>query len=278
MSESVNVKEHMLNLINALANLSPSRNILSQLILLLPEDLATVERSYQEAVSNEAKAILRSLGVKFGDKVERTENSFATELYKHIHRIFDWLDNEHLYMRCIDYGGVLYREVRDKMSEVRSSLAKLTGVHIDLIPNPYLEWAKLVLKKLSQTYGQSKIIGFLKALLAHDSFRDEDYRRENWQRFLDEVRTEIGANPAEFEEILRFTVMREEELLYSKGSRRHPEGDIYLEHSKYHLDPILCETYRYVRGYKSGERYEYVVRHKEALIKALEETFAWESK
>lgn len=272
MSESVNIKEHMLNLINALANLSPSRNILSQLILLLPEDLATVERSYQEATLHEAKAVLRSLGVKFGDKVERIENSFASELYKHIHKIFDWLDNEYLYMKWTDRGMM-----RDKMGEVRSSLVKLTGVHINSMPNPYLEWAKLVLKKLSQAYGQSKIIGFLKTLLARGSFRG-DYGPKGWQHFLDDVRTEIGANPAEFKEILRFTVMHKEEEPLYKGSR----GEIYLEHSKYHLDPILCEMYCYKTAYEGGVRYEYeyeyMVRHEEALIKAIEEVFAWEGK
>ena len=274
VSESVSIREHMLNLINALANLSPSRNIISQLIMLLPESPAVIERSYHEAASPDAKTILRSLGVEFGDKIKRTEKSFAEELYKHIHRVFDWLDNEHIYVRWTHYG-----EVMDKMSGVRSSLAKLTGVHIDRIPNPYLEWATLVLKKLSTQYGKSKIFGFLKALLAHDSFRDRDYKRESWQRFLDEVRTKIGADPAEFKEILNSLVSTgESEHLYRKGSRRHPEGDIYLEHAKFHLDPLLHETYRYESGYGYGYEHEYRVRHKEALMKALKEAFMWERK
>jgi len=274
VSESVSVKEHMLNLINALANLSPSRNIISQLIMLLPESPAVVERSYPEATSPDAKTILRSLGVEFGDKVKRSEKSFAEELYKHIHRVFDWLDNEHFYMRWTRYG-----EIMNKMSEVRSSLAKLTGVHIDSIPNPYFEWAKLVLKKLSTLYGQSKIFSFLKALLAHDSFRNRDYKHESWQHFLDEVRTKIGADPAEFKEILSSLVsMEEREHLHRKGSSRHPKGDIYLEHAKFHLDPLLHETYRYESGYGYGYEHEYRVRHKEALMKALKEAFMWERK
>lgn len=268
MSESVNVKEYMLNLVNALANLSPSRNIVSQLILLLPRDLTIIERSYQETTSHDAEAVLRSLGVKFGGEVERIQNSFAESLYKHIHKIFDWLDNEHIYMRWV-YGEYVYYVI-DKMSEVRSSLAKLTDIHIDLIPNPYLEWAKLVLKKLSSVYGQGKIFGFLKKLLAHDSFRD-DYRRSNWQRFLNEARTEMGANPAEFDEIVKSAInMGQSEHLYHKGSTRHPEGDVYLEHSSFHLDPLLNVTYPYESRYD----YEYVVRHKEALMKALEEIFS----
>jgi len=275
MSESVSVKEHMLNLINALANLSPSRNIISQLIMLLPETPAVVERSYQEVASHDARAVLKSLGVKFGDKVEITENSFAEALHRHIHKIFDWLDNEYLYMEYDFYGRYGVVEMCKKMDEVRSSLAKLTGVHIDRIPNPYLEWAALVLKKLSTQYSQSKIFGFLKALLAHDSFRDRDYKRESWQRFLDEVRTKIGADPAEFKEILSSVVSTgESERLHRKGSSKYPKGDIYLEHAKYHLDPLLCETYRTEGyGYEYGERYEYRVRHKESLMKASEEAF-----
>ena len=272
MNESTNVKEHMLNLINALANLSPSRNIISQLILLLPEDLAVVEHSYPEATSPDAKGILESLGVKFGEKVERINDSFAEALHKHIHKTFDWLDDECLYVKWIYHGYPVRRDgyyttydvVKDKMSEVRSSLAKLMDVHVNSIPNPYLEWAKLVLKKLSTLHGKDKIIGLLKALLARDTFKDKD-----WQLFLNEVRTRIGADPAEFEGILRFIIiMGEREHLHRKGSRRHSEGDIHLEHAKYHLDPLLYETYG--TGYEG----KYIVRHKETLIRALEEAFA----
>ena len=271
MSRGTNIREHLLNLISALTNLSPSRNIISQLILLLPEDLAVIERSYPEIVSPNAKDILESLGVKFGDEVKRIEKSFAEALYKHIHKTFDWLDDEHLYIGI----RTNYVEYLEKMGEVRSSLAKLTGVHINSIPNPYFEWAKLVLKKLSTQYGQSKISSFLRALLAHDSFRDRDYKGESLQRFLNEIRTRIGVNPAEFKEILNSTVsMGESEYLYRKGSRRYPEGHIYLEHAKYHLDPLLCETYRY-ENYKGWSYvYEYRVRHKETLSKALREALA----
>jgi len=229
----------------------------------LPEDLAVVEHSYPEVTSSDAKGILESLGVKFGEKVERIKDSFAEAIHKHIHKTFDWLDDEHLYIEQILYGYHVH-DVVNKMDEVRSSLAKLMDVHVNSIPNPYLEWAKLVLKKLSTLYGKGKIISFLKALLARDSFKDKD-----WQLFLNEVRTKIGADPAEFEEILRSTVIGESEHLHRKGSRRYPEGDIYLKHAKYHLDPLLYETRYY------GARYEgkYVVRHKEALVKALEEEF-----
>ena len=263
MNEGANVKEHMFNLINVLANLSPSRSIISQLILLLPEDLAVVEHSYPEATSPDAKGILEGLGVKFGDKVERIKDGFAEAIHKHIHKTFDWLDDEYLYMERIHYGYHVH-DVVNKMSEVRSSLAKLMDVHIDSIPNPYLEWAKLVLKKLSTLYGKGKTFGFLKALLVRDSFKDKD-----WQLFLNEVRTRIGADPAEFEEILRSTVIGESEHLYRKGTSRHPEGDIYLEHAKYHLDPLLYVMYRY----ESRIDHEYIVRHKETLTKALEEVF-----
>ena len=134
MSEESDVREHLLNLVNALANLSPSRSVISQLILLLPEDPAVIEHSYPEVISPDAKSILESLGVKFDDKVERIEKSFAEALYKHIHKTFDWLDDELLYM----YGGLIgryYVERLEKMGDVRSSLATVSYTHLTLPTN-----------------------------------------------------------------------------------------------------------------------------------------------
>jgi len=268
LGERANVKEHVLNLINALANLSPSRSIISQLILLLPEKPTVIEHSYPECSSHSVKAVMESLGVRFGDRVEREKNSFAEALYKYVHKTFDWLDNELLHWEYHSYGSGLTK-IGDKMKEVRSSLAKLTETHIDSIPNPYLEWAKLVLKKLSSIYGQSKILGFLKELLTHDLFIDRDYERKSWQSFLNEVKTSIRANPAEFEEILKSAVKGGERERLCKGSGGYLDVYVFLEHSKYHLDPLIYEMYTY-RDHRRSE-YEYRVRHKEALKRALEE-------
>lgn len=268
MSDGARVKEHMLNLLNALANLSPSRSMISQLVLLLPEESVLVERSYPELASPEAKGVLESLGVKFGYKVERAQNSFAEALYKHIHNIFDWLDDELLFTG---------QWTIDQMNEVRSSLAKLTGVHIDSIPNPYKEWARLVLRKLSTLYGKEKVLKFLKTLLDRSSFeKARDYKDRALQEFSNKLKAEIAISPPELKELQRFMLFAEgeSEHIYHKGSSRHPEGDLWIEHSKYHLDPLICESYRYTTYTGWGIDYEYRVRHKKSLSEALMEACA----
>jgi hypothetical protein len=196
----------MLNLINALANLSPSRNILSQLILLLPKDFAIIEHSYPETSSSEAKELLDILGVQFSDCVKRTKDGFAEFLYKFIHKLFDWLDDEFTYRELTTKYGF---EVEKKM-DVRSSLSKLTGIHINSIPNPYAEWTKLVLKKLSSRPNGSKILKFLETLLECDSLIVYDSRKprraSQWNLFKDKIRKKLKVNPAELENLARLTV------------------------------------------------------------------------
>lgn len=272
MSESVNVKEHMLSLIDALANLSPSRNIISQLTLLLPKDMATVEHSYSELSSPNAKALFEVLGVEFGDVVERAKDSFVALLYEFIHKLFDWLDDEFAYRELSVSAGHVFE--RRATMDVRSSLAKLMDTYIDSIPNPYAEWAKLVLKKLSGRPDGSKILGFLKMLLQRDSLTVYNSRRpghQDWDLLKEEARKKLKVNPAELEEIARLIVRVPEasEHLYYEGSSRHRTADIYLEHSEYHLD-LITYTRRYDRDYyRSEEVGTYSLRRKRTVKEAL---------
>ncbi len=269
MSEMI--KEHLKILLNSLTNLSPSRNIISQFILLLPKDFATIEHSYPELITPEAKEVLKVLGVDFGDVVKRT-NGFSDHVFKAIHKIFDLLDDE----------------------DIRVVLAKLTGVSIDSIPNPYEEWVKLVLKKLLDRPIGEKVIEFLKMLIEKSHFMVErrGYSRganpSNWQPFLEEARDKLKLNPAEFREVLRLTVGESPELInyesytestqYSHTKRKTYK---YILHNEYHIDLILREDieteYKYWgSGYASrSEKYDcmYYVRynHKKTIERVLEE-------
>jgi hypothetical protein len=223
---------------------------------MLPKDLPVVVRSYPEITSStEAKALLkRSFGIEFGDSVKRTDNSFSATLYTQIHKLFDWLEDE----------------------EVRSNLAKLTGTAVSSIHNPYAEWVKLVLKKLSQKPNSREIFDFLRLLVERYStplIISRDYQNIGWQSFLDEARKKIDTNPAEFQEILNLTVESPNgtELIDSYGSSRHPERDVYLLHSDYHLDILLRET-RYYESYyrRSSETYQ-KVRHVNTIKNLLKE-------
>jgi hypothetical protein len=255
---SVDVKEHVRTLIEALTNLSPSRNLISQLILLLPKTLSTVECSYLEITSSaEAKSLLQQhLGVEFEDMVKRASNSFSEAFYKQIHKIFDQLTNE----------------------ETRSSLAKLSNVPVSSIPNPYAEWVRLVLKKLLTRPEGSKIIGFLRMLVERDSFivYREGYSRgayqPDWEPFLEEARKKIKANPGELDGILRFAVgMPDGDEIINVDRESGFEKTTYLKHSEYHLDLVSAvRTYSYSYPYHRID-YNYYMRRKDLLKEALKE-------
>jgi len=247
----------------ALTNLSPSRNLISQFILLLPKASSTVEVSYPEITSSaEAKSLMKQhFGVEFGDTVKRIVGSFSEALYKQIHKIFDHLSNE----------------------EIRSSLAKLSDVAVDSVPNPYAEWVKLVLKKLSTRPDGTKIIGFLRMLVERGSFivYREGYSRgayqPDWEPFLEEARKSIKANPAELEAILRLTVgMPGGAEIINEVRKSDSTTTTYLKHSEYHLDllsAVHSSSLLRISNYYYERRvdHSYYVRYNNLLKEALKE-------
>ncbi|MEM1798111.1 MAG: hypothetical protein QXX87_02710 [Candidatus Jordarchaeales archaeon] len=258
----MSVKDHLINLLNALANLSPSRNLISQYVLLLPRDVATVTRSYPELSTENAKYVLQNFfGVEFDEHVVRGEDSFSEALYKHIHEVFDWLNDE----------------------DVRTEIAKVLDLPINSIPNPYEEWAKKVLEKLSKTPKGDKIFKFLKIFTRREKFVvHSDGGYEDWEPFLDEVKKKLGLNPAELNEILRLAVLspdihqeRSGEREISHFGRIAEKIDRYFCHSEYHLD-LLIRQINEVSSYGSSppsRTHYYVLKKgaKETIRKLLEE-------
>jgi hypothetical protein len=271
MSASPRLKEHLTNLLNALTNLSPSRNLISQLSLLVPKSLATIEHSYPELTTQVAKEILRVFGIKFEDEVEREEKGFAEALYRHIHKNFDWLNDELIYEEWATYGQLI------RKWEVRPELAMLLDRDLRVLHNPYAEWAMLVLRKISGEFTGGKAIDFLKMLLRHDSIQTYDSRKlgvSEWSNFKKEVMEELKINPAEFEELSKIFIgnsaLGREELYYT-GSRRYTESQAFLEHSEYHLDFVYSLTHYYSGGYYGRESVtSYTFRHKETLRELVE--------
>jgi len=233
VNERTKLKEHLNNLLNALTNISPARNLISQLILLLPRDLMTIENSFPEFNDPLSREILDILGVEFNEQVKRRGDSFADALYKHLHKLFDWLNNE----------------------DVRINIAKLTDLPIISIPNPYVEWARNVLNKFKQMPNGSKILKFIDKLLNYEifsvdrrGFRKRPYEVD-WSEFLAEVSKELKLNPAELEEILKLTVRMPgfSEIIPSKGSPYSTSVERF-EHSEYHLDLVTSSEYSNVSG------------------------------
>jgi len=273
MNNEKNLKDHLTNLINALTNLSPSRNIISQLILLTPEDQATLNNSFPEVNISEFREVLRAMGIVFGDKIEYVKDSFAETIIKLIDKTFDWLDDEYIYFYFDRYSDILIA----KMDNVRPNLAKLTGPHIDLIPNPYLEWIKLVIEKLSHEYGKDKIAKILKELLTQLPLTYGGYYKgKTLQEFIDEIGAKIRLTPSELKEICELIIYSEgkSERIYRirYGGWDKTTEELWIEHSRYHLDPLLCTSRQYIIssiGWTNEFKYE--LRHKESLQKVLGE-------
>ncbi len=218
-------KDHLRVLVDSLASLSPSRNIITQFILMLPRDATTVENSYPELVEKVAEEILTKLGVEFGKDTSRS--GFSEELYRLLHAIFDWLDD----------------------GEVRRNLAKLVGSEV---PNPYEEWAKAVLKKISTKPLGEKTIEFLTMLLEKESYEI----RSDWDEFMRMARTRLGVSEIEFEEVC--SVVKDDIRHLSKRERRKAMGSIL--HDDYHLDLLKFDY---------DERF--VLRHAETIRRVLKE-------
>lgn len=244
------MKDHFINLLNSLTNLSPSRNLISQYILLLPKDAATAYHSYPELSTENAKNLLQNFfGIKFDGYVVRDKDSFSDTLYKYLHALFDWLDDE----------------------EIRSEIAKVLDLPINSIPNPYEEWARKVLEKLSKMPEGGKILKFLKMFTEKESFeihKDTIYRV--WEPFINEAKEKLKLNPVEADEIFKLTVLSPNIPAESRGE--FLSAGIYASeiirtfyHSEYHLDLIIgvyiCDSLYY----------SYVLRHKKTIRKLLED-------
>lgn len=257
MDDQPILKEHLTNLLNALTNLSPSRNLISQLTLLLPKDLASIEYSYPEFNELEARKILNLLGIKFNEQVVRDSGSFAEALYRHEHKIFDWLDEE----------------------AVRVEAAKVLDRPLDSVPNPYKEWAERVLTKFMKMPNGDKILRFLEMLVERESFKVDrrGYSRgaypPDWQPFLDRMKKELQLNPAELEEILRLTVKvsgQSEPITHERHF--HAGGNqivTWLEHSEYHLDLVISRERQEI-GWSNRYDHDYLVRHRKTIRELLE--------
>lgn len=261
------LKEHLTNLVKSLTNLSPSRNIIPQFILMLPRDYATIERSFPEFSSSNIREVLEILGCEFGDEVRRV-SGFSEQLYIQIHKIFDWLDNE----------------------DVRANLSRIVKTSM---PNPYAEWAELVLKKFLREPDGDKIIEFLKMLVECQSYivDRKGYSRgaykPDWQPFLDEAREKLGVSQAEFEEIVRKCIGKDNPHQYfTDPEYTHEyfdrfEQEQYPLHDEYHLDLVLSKKWeeRRYSGWEPRYDHHYRLRHRETIRKILEEIgHEWKSR
>ncbi len=228
------VKRNLQNLINALTNLSPSRNMISQFILLLPEKYQNIDTSFPEIIEN--RKILEKLGILFDNKISRKTDSFLENLYNFIHETFDWLSNE------------------------REELVKIC----DNVHDPYSEWVELVLRKIMKEPNGYKALKLLKDFIEYlkRPISAASYEWVNGQikDFFEKKMKEYGLSPAEVYRYKRLLIdNRDSTFIRVKERYENSEHRIYLRHSKYHIDILLKEVdiYAWERGYKRGYDYHY---------------------
>ncbi len=146
MDEKI-VKEHLNNLVNALVALAPTRNYITQFLMVADEqDYPTMYEAYPELLKDEKmrKSLEKLFGTTFGSRVKIGYGK-GREIISFINDIFTWFDEE---------------DFREELSLM------LKDVRQGDIPNLKREWVKSLLSGASNepTYGD-KSVKILKAML-----------------------------------------------------------------------------------------------------------------
>jgi len=240
-------------IIKATHAISPSRNIVSQILFQLPQESRILYYSYPELLDDKFKKILEILGVKFNSDVNysRSKDNMAHVFVTFIHKNFDLLNIE----------------------ENRFIISKLTSMPLNKIPDLKREWLKLTLRKIMEILDEElsqKFLKFLKMLTEKREFIVRSVRhrtgipRLEWNVFLDEVIRELNIDKITLNKILDF-IFRNIETI-----SRHTEfsGDYIISRSEHlyhgflHLDIIMESIYEdRWRGYTNRYSKSYYVRN-----------------
>ena len=187
------LKKHLNNLINALIALCPTRNYISQFLLALPEEYATMYDSYPEFLIDRVfrEQLQTVLGLELGPKIQYTHNSFAEKLINLIEFVFKIF-------------------IEDKWLQAWNDFLK--DVRNDRIPNLFQEWvlAKMQVAIQDPVYGKNGFM-ILKVI-----FEDQLYRQtsdvpgsQSNTKFnrgvkLDDLIFKLQISKLEFENIINF--------------------------------------------------------------------------
>lgn len=176
----LNVKEHLNNLIEALMALSPSRNYITQFLMMLPQDYPTLYDAYPEILKDEeTRSILTQVfGISLGAKID-AGYGFGNQIRDFLDKIFTALDNE---------------KVRNALNEF------LKNVRREPIPNLRKEWAELRLKGVSMEpiYGKDSLRVF--RLLA-ETKEPYEYRCD-----ISDMISKTGINEAKMRRIVELLI------------------------------------------------------------------------
>lgn len=194
--EKVNIKEHLSTEVEAFFALSPSRNLIVQFLVTLPQDYFTIHESYPEFVRDgkAREALSKIFGVSYGKDVDKDE--FGNAIIEFISQTFDRFDDEE-FTNALD---ALLEDVRS----------------IPLL-SPCKEWLELRLRHISTMPNGQKALKLLRAITEKDRIMVKSYsgtsvwEDKEWPDFTAKMMSDLH--------------MEESELL----------GIIELLRDKYHL-------------------------------------------
>lgn len=142
------LKKHLNNIINALIALCPTRNYISQFLMVLPEEYATMYDSFPEFLSDpQFRSQLQTiLGLTIGPKIQYSSNSFAEKLVNIIEFTFKTFENQ----AWLQEWNEFLKEVRD--DKVPNVVEEWVSVKIQLaIKDPiYGKLSFMILKQITE--------------------------------------------------------------------------------------------------------------------------------
>jgi len=173
---TINVREATQSLVNALHALCPSRNYLSQYLLMIPREYPTVYDLFPEFLSDVGirEDLRNALKLDYGYQVNPTSDGLAYHLRSFLAKLFDLME----------------------MPEVRDSLCSLLGVTDEALFNPRLEWIKAKLGGVkSEEKDGPAVIKILQVL----SMTEEPYA---FWRSVEDLRAKLRRTDDEVERVL----------------------------------------------------------------------------
>lgn len=171
------MRDELQKLVNTLNALCPSRNYISQYLLLVPKDYPTIHDLFPEFLSDvEVREDLKKiLGIDYGYQVSASGDTLSNHLRNFLFKLFDLMENPTL----------------------RESLCKLLGVSDNALFNPRLEWIRARVNgvKSDKKDGPTSI-----KILQVLASTEEPY--EYW-RLNEDLRKKVGGEDEQYKKSLK---------------------------------------------------------------------------
>lgn len=169
------VKKHFSNLINALIALCPTRNYISQFLMILPEEYAMMYDSFPEFLSDKVfRGQLQTvLGLSLGPKIQYLPNSFSEKLIKIIELTFKLFNNDKWVQDWNDFLGDLKS---DKISNLFQEWI-LAKIQIAIKDPIHGKTASMILRSISENQlnnQASEMIGLQNSISFKKGVKMED--------------------------------------------------------------------------------------------------------